>query len=64
VAKIGGTIALVQENDSVAIDAMQLLIQLDVNEAEIAKRKALWSAPKPQYTRRALGKHFKLAGTD
>ena len=59
----GGTIGLVHEGDSVTIDAVQLLIQLNVDEAEIAKRKAVWKAPAPRYTRGALGKYSKLVGT-
>jgi dihydroxy-acid dehydratase len=47
----GGTIALVQDGDSVTIDAKQLLLQLNVSEAEIAKRKAAWKKPEPRYTR-------------
>ncbi len=62
-AYVGGTIALVQEGDSVTIDATKLLIQLNVDEAEIAKRRAAWKAPAPRYTRGVLGKYFKLVGT-
>ncbi len=62
-AFVGGTIALVREGDSVTIDAIKLLIQLNVDEAEIAKRRAGWKAPAPRYTRGVLGKYFKLVGT-
>jgi len=62
-AYVGGTIALVQEGDSVTIDATKLLIQLNVDEAEIAKRRSVWKAPAPRYTRGVLGKYFKLVGT-
>ena len=40
-AFVGGLIGLVHEGDSVTIDAIQLLIQLNVDEAEIATRKAV-----------------------
>ena len=46
-----------------SIDAVRLLIQLNVDEAEIAKRRAGWKAPEPRYTRGVLGKYFKLVGT-
>ena len=59
----GGVIALVREGDSITIDAHRLLVQLDVDEAEIAKRRAAWKAPKPKYTRGVLGKYAKLVGT-
>ncbi|MEP7157481.1 MAG: dihydroxy-acid dehydratase, partial [Betaproteobacteria bacterium] len=62
-AFVGGTIALVNEGDSVTIDAKQLLIQLNVADEELAKRRAAWVQPKPRYTRGVLGKYFKLVGT-
>jgi dihydroxy-acid dehydratase len=52
----GGTIALVQEGDSITIDAKRLLLQLNVAEAEIARRKAAWKKPAPRYTRGVLAK--------
>ena len=62
-AFVGGVIALIKEGDSITIDAHKLLLQLNVPEAEIAKRKAEWKAPAPRYTRGVLGKYFKLVGT-
>ena len=62
-AFVGGTIALIEEGDSVTIDAHQLLIQLNVAEAEIAKRRAAWKQPKPRYTRGLLAKYARLAST-
>jgi dihydroxy-acid dehydratase len=50
-AAAGGTIALVNEGDSITIDAHKLLLQLNVPEAEIAKRRAAWTEPAPRYTR-------------
>ena len=47
----GGTIGLVQEGDSITIDAHKLLIQLNVPDEEIARRRAAWKAPKEKYTR-------------
>ncbi|MGA0908991.1 MAG: dihydroxy-acid dehydratase, partial [Burkholderiaceae bacterium] len=41
-AFVGGPIAMVQEGDSVTIDAKQLLIQLNISDDEMAKRKAAW----------------------
>ncbi|WP_338862735.1 dihydroxy-acid dehydratase [Mycetohabitans rhizoxinica] len=57
----GGTIALVQEGDSITIDAHQLLLQLNVDEAELARRRAAWTPPKPRYTRGVLAKYAALA---
>jgi dihydroxy-acid dehydratase len=60
-AFVGGTIALVQEGDSVTIDALQQLIQLNVPDDEIARRRASWKQPAPRYTRGVLGKFAVLA---
>ena len=62
-AYVGGVIALINEGDSVTIDAHQLLIQLNVDEAEIAKRRAAWKQPKPRYTRGLLAKYASLASS-
>jgi dihydroxy-acid dehydratase len=50
-AAAGGTIAFVKEGDSITIDAHKLLLQLNVPDEEIAKRRAGWKAPAPRYTR-------------
>ncbi len=62
-AYVGGVIALIHEGDSVTIDAHKLLIQLNVDEAEIVKRRAAWKQPKPRYTRGLLAKYARLAST-
>ena len=59
----GGTIGLVHEGDSVTIDAHKLLIQLNVPDEEIARRRAAWKQPAPRYTRGVLMKFAKLAST-
>ncbi|KIP16331.1 dihydroxy-acid dehydratase [Burkholderia sp. MSHR3999] len=60
-AFVGGTIALVQEGDSITIDAHQLLLQLNVDDAELARRRAAWKQPAPRYTRGVLAKFAALA---
>jgi dihydroxy-acid dehydratase len=62
-AYAGGLIALIHEGDSITIDAHRLLLQLNVADAEIAKRKAAWRAPTPRYTRGVLGKFWKNASS-
>jgi dihydroxy-acid dehydratase len=52
----GGTIALVHEGDSITIDAHQLQLQLNVDDAELARRRAAWKKPEPRYTRGVLAK--------
>ena len=50
-AAAGGNIAFIREGDSITIDSHQLLLQLNVSEAELAERKKGWQAPAPRYTR-------------
>ncbi|KUY94594.1 MULTISPECIES: dihydroxy-acid dehydratase [unclassified Burkholderia] len=60
-AFVGGTIALVQEGDSITIDAHRLVLQLNVDDAELARRRAAWKQPAPRYTRGVLAKYAALA---
>jgi dihydroxy-acid dehydratase len=55
-AFVGGTLALVREGDSITIDAHRLLLQLNVDDAELARRRAAWTPPPPRYTRGVLAK--------
>ncbi|MCE2691385.1 MAG: dihydroxy-acid dehydratase [Rubrivivax sp.] len=62
-AYAGGLIALVKEGDSITIDAHQLLLQLNVPDAEIAARRAAWKQPAPRYTRGVLAKFARNASS-
>ncbi len=62
-AAVGGTIALVEEGDSITIDAHQKLLQLNVAEEELVKRKANWQPTAPRYTRGVLAKYAKLVSS-
>jgi dihydroxy-acid dehydratase len=62
-AYVGGNIALVEEGDSITIDAHKLLIELNVDDAELARRRAAWKQPAPRYTRGLLAKYMKLVST-
>jgi len=59
-AFVGGVIALVNEGDSITIDAHKQLLQLNVDEAELARRLAAWVQPAPKYTKGLLAKYAKL----
>jgi dihydroxy-acid dehydratase len=59
----GGTIALVEEGDSITIDAARLLIQLNVDDAELARRRARWKRPSPRYTQGLLAKYVRLVSS-
>lgn len=62
-AAVGGTIALVEEGDSITINANQRLLQLNVPEDEIERRRQQWQPPAPRYTRGILGKYAKLVSS-
>ncbi|MEY3299442.1 MAG: hypothetical protein RLZZ597_2702 [Cyanobacteriota bacterium] len=62
-AAVGGTIGLVQEGDSITIDADHNLLQLNVSEEELAKRRAAWVPPTPRYKRGVLAKYAKLVSS-
>ena len=52
----GGAIALVREGDRITIDSHRLLLQLELGDDELARRRAAWRAPAPRYTRGVLAK--------
>lgn len=58
-AAAGGAIALVQEGDRITINAERRLLQLEVPDAELARRRAEWKAPRPRYTAGVLHKYAK-----
>jgi dihydroxy-acid dehydratase len=62
-AYVGGTIALVQEGDSITIDADRRLLQLNITDDELARRRKQWTQPAPRYTSGVLGKFARLVST-
>ncbi|MFM6191898.1 MAG: dihydroxy-acid dehydratase [Planktothrix sp.] len=62
-AAVGGNIALVQEGDSITIDAYQRLLQVNISDEELAQRRQVWQAPKPRYTKGILAKYAKLVSS-
>ncbi len=62
-AAVGGLIALIHEGDAITIDAHRLLLQLNVSDDEIARRRASWVAPVPRYTRGVQAKFAFNAST-
>ena len=59
----GGHIALIREGDMITIDAHKLLLQLNVDEAELAHRRTQWKQPAPRYTRGVLAKFARNASS-
>jgi dihydroxy-acid dehydratase len=57
----GGPIALVEEGDRIRIDVAQHTIDLLVDEATLAERRASWKLPEPRYTSGVLAKYARLA---
>jgi dihydroxy-acid dehydratase len=62
-AAVGGAIALVEEGDSITIDAPARLLQLNISEEELARRRANWQPPAPRYTKGVLAKYAKLVSS-
>ena len=59
----GGPIALVEEGDSITIDAKTRSIELNVSAKELAARRKAWEQPKPRYTKGVLGKYIRSVST-
>lgn len=62
-AAIGGTIALVHEGDSITIDAHNLLLQLNVSDEELARRRAAWQPPTSRYPTGVFAKYARLVSS-
>ena len=62
-AAVGGTIALVQEGDSITVDSHALRLALNVDDAELERRRAAWVRPEPRYRTGVLGKYARLVSS-
>jgi len=62
-AAVGGTIGLVHEGDSITVDAHQLLIQLNISDEELDRRRTAWVRPEPRYRTGVLGKYARLVSS-
>ncbi len=62
-AAVGGAIALVEEGDSITIDAEQRQLTLELPDAEIERRRAAWTAPPPKHRGGVLAKYAKLVSS-
>ncbi|WP_234824309.1 dihydroxy-acid dehydratase [Bremerella cremea] len=58
-AQVGGPIALAQDGDIITIDADKRVIDLEVSEEELARRKEAWTAPPFKVKRGTLYKYIK-----
>jgi len=62
-AFVGGTLAIVNDGDTITIDAVNNRIDVMISDEEIAARKLNWSQPAPRYTRGVLAKYAKLVAS-
>jgi dihydroxy-acid dehydratase len=62
-AFVGGALAVVENGDSITIDAENNVLTLHVDENEIAHRLTKWQQPAPRYTRGVLAKYAKLVNS-
>ncbi|HYS55916.1 MAG TPA: dihydroxy-acid dehydratase [Thermoanaerobaculia bacterium] len=62
-AAAGGTIALVEENDTITIDANNRLLQLHVSDDALRERRARWRPPEPRYRSGVLAKYARLVSS-
>jgi dihydroxy-acid dehydratase len=61
-AYVGGPIALINDGDIISVDAEKGTIQIELDDAQLAQRKAAWRQPAPRYTSGALAKYAQLVG--
>ncbi len=59
----GGTIALVEEGDEIAIDIPNCSIKLLVSDEELAKRRAAWVCPEPKVTTGYLARYARMVSS-
>jgi dihydroxy-acid dehydratase len=62
-AAVGGPLALVYEGDSITIDAQGRLLQVNVEDDELGRRREAWVTPMPRYTKGVLAKYAKLVSS-
>jgi dihydroxy-acid dehydratase len=59
----GGPIALVEDGDTITIDAVSNRIELDVSDEELERRRQAWQAPPPRFTRGVLAKYARTVSS-
>jgi dihydroxy-acid dehydratase len=62
-AAVGGNIALLQDGDTITIDADKRLLDVHLSDKELATRRTNWSQPKLKYTRGVISKYAKLVSS-
>ena len=62
-AYVGGPLAIIENGDTIIIDAEKNELSLVINEHEMVRRLELWQQPAPRYTRGVLAKYAKLVSS-
>jgi dihydroxy-acid dehydratase len=62
-AQAGGLIALIEDGDTIVIDAIERVMELKISEEEIKKRKEKWSEPPLKFTKGTLYKYAKCVSS-
>jgi dihydroxy-acid dehydratase len=62
-AAVGGPLALVHEGDRITLDAGRRLLELEIEPAELERRRASWTPPAPRRTRGVLAKYARLVSS-
>jgi dihydroxy-acid dehydratase len=62
-AALGGPIALVEEGDEIVIDVDRKAMDLVVDDAELARRRAAWTPPAPRYRGGVMAKYAALVSS-
>lgn len=59
----GGPLALVEDGDRITIDAEADTIEVDLSDAELARRRQAWRQPEPRFTRGVLAKYARTVSS-
>ena len=62
-AVVGGPMALVHDGDRITIDAERRVLELQVEESELARRRQAWKPPASRYTTGVLAKYARLVSS-
>ena len=62
-AAVGGNIALIKQGDLITVDAVKQLIEVDLSDEELEKRKKEWVRPTQRYKRGILSKYSRIVST-
>ncbi len=62
-AFVGGPLALVQDGDSISIDAEADTLEVHLSEAELEQRRRDWRPPEPRYRQGVLAKYARQVGS-